>query len=135
MLGGAFTFTPAMMYINISGLNFGQKYSVQIFEAFWNANWATNFTGGSNTSENVNLTGQDVGAGVSSVPQYLTGTFTASLGGVETISLGSPTEFEIFDAIRVRTAAVPEPSTWAMMLMGLGSIGMFARRRNIARAP
>ena len=30
---------------------------------------------------------------------------------------------------RANTAAVPEPATWAMMLMGFGAIGVSARRR------
>jgi hypothetical protein len=32
-------------------------------------------------------------------------------------------------AIFVLTAAVPEPATWAMMLLGFGGIGLAMRRR------
>jgi len=30
------------------------------------------------------------------------------------------------------TGEVPEPATWAMMLVGFGAIGMATRRRNAA---
>jgi hypothetical protein len=33
-----------------------------------------------------------------------------------------------------RTAAVPEPATWAMMLVGFGGLGLMARRRRSAAA-
>ena len=50
-----------------------------------------------------------------------------------TINYGSGTELYTFiDDFRLGTAnngAVPEPSTWAMMLMGFGAIGVALRRR------
>ena len=33
------------------------------------------------------------------------------------------------------TAAVPEPSTWAMMLLGFGAIGFGLRRRRVTKSP
>jgi hypothetical protein len=36
------------------------------------------------------------------------------------------------DNIRVLTAAVPEPATWAMMILGFGLVGFAARRRREA---
>lgn len=35
------------------------------------------------------------------------------------------------DNIRVLTAAVPEPATWGMMILGFGLVGLSARRRKI----
>ena len=32
----------------------------------------------------------------------------------------------------LRIAAVPEPASWAMMILGFGAIGMAARRRRLA---
>jgi PEP-CTERM motif len=131
---GAYTPTPGQMVLNLSGLTFGKTYDLQIFEAFWNYNWATNFTGGTNTSGNVNLTGGDVGAGPSSTPQYLFGSFIAT-GSTQSIVLGSPTPYEIFDAVQVRSGAVPEPATWALMLVGFGGSGLALRlRRRMATA-
>ncbi len=34
------------------------------------------------------------------------------------------------DNLRVLTAAVPEPATWAMMILGFGLVGLAARRRS-----
>ena len=41
--------------------------------------------------------------------------------------------FEI-DNIALTTGGVPEPSTWAMMLLGFGAIGFTIRRRKSANA-
>jgi hypothetical protein len=46
-----------------------------------------------------------------------TGVFTDSLGNVSMVSTFGP------------TAAVPEPSAWATMLVGLGGLGLVMRRR------
>jgi hypothetical protein len=32
-------------------------------------------------------------------------------------------------------AAVPEPATWAMMILGFGGIGVLQRRRRVRLAP
>ncbi len=38
------------------------------------------------------------------------------------------------DNVRVLTAAVPEPATWAMLIAGFGMVGFAARRRRVAHA-
>ncbi|MEO7410726.1 MAG: PEPxxWA-CTERM sorting domain-containing protein [Sphingomicrobium sp.] len=46
---------------------------------------------------------------------------------------GAPINFERQNSINVAvTAAVPEPSTWAMMLFGFGAMGVALRRRKQA---
>ena len=34
-----------------------------------------------------------------------------------------------FDSVNLMTAAVPEPSTWAMMILGFAGVGFMAYRR------
>jgi hypothetical protein len=49
-------------------------------------------------------------------------------GGQKNVGL-----IEIVDNIRLNVGAVPEPSTWAMMLLGFGAVG-FSVRRNKKKA-
>lgn len=106
--GGAYSEYPTSpMKIQISGLTVGHKYAVQVFEAFWNTNFATVFVGGQNNSSAVNLSGAATrGAAASSTAQYVTGTFIADAES-QTISLTSATGYAIFDAIQVRDMGVP----------------------------
>jgi hypothetical protein len=133
--GGGYNGSSGSTTLILSGLTAGDTYQVQIFESFWNTNWATNFTGGANTSGNVNLTGGDGGAGSSSVPQYVLGTFTAD-DSTEDITLHSPTSYLIFTAAQVRTAdavaVTPEPSSFALLGSGLlGLAGVVLRRKTV----
>jgi hypothetical protein len=115
--------------INISGLTIGQAYNLQIFAGRWNNNFATNYTGGANTSADVNLEGDDIGAGQSGTAQYIIGSFTAS-SATQVITLDSPTHNYMFTAIQLRAeAAVPETATWAMIIVGFGFVGGTLRRR------
>jgi hypothetical protein len=126
---GAYSNSGNPFSITISGLTIGNTYALQIFEPFWNNNWATAFTAG-NTSGLVNLTGPDQGVGASEVPQFVTGTFTA-LTGTQTITLSSPTSYVLVAAMQVRdvTTDVPEPASWAMLIAGFGLTGAAMRRR------
>lgn len=90
------------MKIRISGLTTGHKYAVQIFEAFWDANFATAFVGWQNQSSAVNLSGPaKPGSAASDTAQYVTGTFIADSPS-ESISLTSTTGYMVFDAMQVR---------------------------------
>lgn len=105
--GGAYSEVPSPMKINISGLTVGKKYSVQIFEAFWNKNYPTAYTGGQNTSGALNGSGDaSTGSVASSTAQYVTGTFVAD-AEKESISLTSPSTWMVFDAVQVRDLGVP----------------------------
>jgi hypothetical protein len=101
--GGAYSEVPTSpMKIRITGLTAGKKYVVQIFESFWNANFATAFVSGQNQSSALNLSGDArTGSSASSTPQYVTGTFVADSES-ESITLTSTTGYVIFDASQVR---------------------------------
>jgi hypothetical protein len=46
--------------------------------------------------------------------------------------LGNPSSFSQFSAANFQIAAVPEPGTWAMMLLGFGVIGLAVRNRRLS---
>ncbi|MBN8808581.1 MAG: PEPxxWA-CTERM sorting domain-containing protein [Sphingomonas sp.] len=119
--------------------------------------WDT--TSNSVTASNINLTGVDAGSNVSCTncstnfynpehfainlgPQALYLTFGSSLsnGGTVNLSLRAPTEgnqpeyqgrsaFTTVSGAAVQVAAVPEPATWGMMIMGFGLMGAGLRSR------
>lgn len=120
---GGYHSTPSPVTIDISGLSVGKQYLVQIFEPFWDKDWATSYTGGANTSAPVNLAASVTGTPI--VPQFVTGRFVAD-ATTQTIGLSSLTNYVVFDAISIQ--AVPEPISWAMFLGGFGLIGAAVRR-------
>lgn len=68
--------------------------------------------------------GPQLFTGPTSAPTFLTGTFNLS-----SQPKNLPTDVQNFDYVLRVTAAVPEPGTWAMMLMGFGIVGGALRRR------
>jgi hypothetical protein len=66
----------------------------------------------------------DLFSGPASSPTFNLGTFTLS-GGFT----AGPATLTISQAA---VAAVPEPGTWALMLIGFGAIGVSMRRRRVA---
>ena len=67
------------------------------------------------------LTGPDLFTGSAASPIFNIGTFNLSGGfssGASTLTIS-----------RAVVAAVPEPGTWAMMLLGFGAVGFAVRRR------
>jgi len=55
----------------------------------------------------------------------------ADAGGAITITLNSPGGQGSFDAVSLATN-VPEPATWALLVIGFGMVGFAARRRQSA---
>jgi PEP-CTERM motif len=134
-LGADADFQQAALSQTISGLVVGESYTV----GFW---WAgaqqTGFTGPTQEKWEVSLGSQTQSTTLAVIPQagftgwmYQTFTFTAT-GTSEALSFlanGSPGEppFALLDGVTM--TAVPEPSTWAMMLIGFGGLGFAAYRR------
>ncbi len=53
------------------------------------------------------------------------------VGGV---APGATTYFSLEYPVNISTFSVPEPTTWALMLVGFGAVGFAARRRKVAAA-
>ena len=61
------------------------------------------------------------------------GTFTVQVGDVSSFALGDTNS--VFGTITLTSvSAVPEPGTWAMMLLGFSGVGFLAYRRRSAAA-
>jgi hypothetical protein len=101
-----------------------------------------NSAGFSGTYYNASLTSQfnlaelpNLSVGESFLTQFTLGNGDIAYGSATITSLIDPPELGTmtvsFQGIEVpaSTAVVPEPSTWAMMLLGFGAIGFAARRR------
>lgn len=119
------------MEILLGGLTVGDNYEVQIFEPWWNNQFPTTYSDGTDVSGALNT-----GDGTTS-PQYITGTFTAD-GTSETLFLGASNTFSLTSAVQVRDLSgsispVPEPSTFGMLAAGLVALA-FARRFIARRA-
>jgi hypothetical protein len=121
----------------INGLTVGDEYTVGFW---WGAGQQYNFFGDTTSGWDVTLgsTTQSVGP-IANPSQgfsgwmYSTLTFTATSGS-ETLSFlaigtgGAPLPpFALLDGVSL--TAVPEPSTWAMMLLGFAGLGYAAMRR------
>lgn len=101
--------------------------------AFSNLGSVSNFTGSGYFSSataagaNINLAGTDPFV-LSSISFVATaaGTFGFSFGTASNDNVGP-----LLDDVRLDVSAVPEPSTWAMMILGFFGVGFMAyRRRN-----
>jgi hypothetical protein len=65
------------------------------------------------------------------LPVFRLGTFAIST----TAQNNGPRPFDNYQiTIAAAASAVPEPTTWAMLLMGFGAVGYSMRRRNIGQA-
>ncbi len=105
-------------------------------------NFSTSNTGPENDTDFTSafLTGTGIGGGGQTIPQLLgepietrglagfgigAGTFTLTINGTPGTQSGSFGGSVAFQS----TPAVPEPATWAMMLLGFGAVGFSMRRK------
>jgi hypothetical protein len=51
------------------------------------------------------------------------------------VGSGTGINFEKQNSVTLLSSAVPEPGTWAMMLVGFGAIGASMRRRRSKQIP
>lgn len=108
----------------------GSTYDVQIFMPYWDANWATIFSDGTNATSPLNVGSPDTWAGPgAAVPQYVIGTFTAD-ASTETIYLGNSLPGTVFTAMLVRDESqVPEPATLILLTPTLLALVRLRRRK------
>jgi hypothetical protein len=97
---------------------------------------ASQFFFGSQTGDpqviNVNLTG----AGGFQDPAFVgLGTTQENLAAAQSPGIGTLSGDSLAGQVTYTYTAVPEPSTWAMMLVGFGGLGYAAVRRKRARRP
>lgn len=143
--GGAFLaldsdFQNAAVQQTINGLTPGQKYMVGFW---WAAGQQKGFTGATQSQLEVSLGAQTLSTAFSTIPSegfsgwmYQAFTFTATAGS-EVLSFfpnGSPAvpPFALLDGVSMY--AVPEPSTWAMLMLGFAGLA-YAGARNRRRKP
>ena len=60
--------------------------------------------------------------------------FSVAASGITSFKIYQPNsgtgDGVVFDNFSFSAAAVPEPATWAMMILGMGAVGFAMRRRN-----
>jgi hypothetical protein len=60
--------------------------------------------------------------------------YTLTVNFIGGIAPGASAYFSLEEPVQLNTLSVPEPTTWALMLIGVGGIGYAARRRRMALA-
>jgi hypothetical protein len=127
----------------LNGLTVGDKYTVNFY---WAGAQQSGFTGASTDQFIVGFGGStqstamvDVASEGFSGWQHQSFTFTADntsdvLSFLASGSVSGVPSFALLEGVSV-FAAAPEPATWALMLVGVGSLGAASRmrRRNAAR--
>lgn len=120
----------------LTGLTIGHDYAVKFFEAAGQQNgytgattelWKVTFGSASQLSYKYSLPQGGTGAWRAETMNF-TATSTSQL--LSFLAVGTPNgqpPISFLDGVSVM--AVPEPATWAMMLVGLGAIGAAVRRR------
>ncbi len=137
----AYFVLPTQVGLELGTLAAG-KYMMQLFLPQWDANWATAFSLNGVYSAPVQAGGKLAGGPNypgRSMPQWVKVEFDADGATDFTVVTEGVTRYQLLSAFQLRTvpsspAAVPEPSTWAMMILGFGLAGAACRRRRIEAA-
>ncbi|OYU15033.1 MAG: hypothetical protein CFE37_08235 [Alphaproteobacteria bacterium PA4] len=135
---GAFQVKPLEQII--TGLTVGKVYTVGFnygfaqqhgFDGDTIQNWTVNFAGQSATTANYNLPNHGFSGWMSASYDFIATNATETLSFVAYGNLPVP-PFALLDGVTFsqEVGAVPEPASWAMLLMGFGLVGAAARRRN-----
>lgn len=106
----------------------GQTYTVSVWEAG---------LGGTPSEFDIAINGTDfVDINPAPASPYTQYTFTFTGTGSDTLSISGQNDpsYQLIDNVSV-TAGVPEPSTWAMMLIGFAGLGFARYRRARKGAP
>lgn len=147
--GGDGDYAAAPLQQTINGLVVGQQYELK-FE--WAGAQFTDATGNYTIGFNVNFGGDSASTGTQSVASQgflpwrnFTTTFTASSASqvLSFLAVGGPSglpPFGLLDGVSLTQLVppgpgpIPEPATWAMLIMGFGLVGAMARRRALRTA-
>ena len=134
----AYFVAPTQVGLQLGTLAAG-KYMMQLFLPQWDANWATAFSLNGVFSAPVQAGGRLAGGPNypgRTMPQWVKVEFDADGVSEYTIRTEGVTRYQVLSAFQFRTvpstAAIPEPSTWAMMILGFGLAGAACRRRRQA---
>jgi|SwirhisoilCB3_FD_contig_61_260670_length_970_multi_12_in_0_out_0_1 hypothetical protein len=129
------TGVKGMISQDLTGLEVGKNYTLS-FD--WAAGQLANRTGDITEMLTVSFGGQSFDTGVLSVPStlfsgwnHVTYVFTASQANqtLSFLSVGTPNGLPPMALLDNVSLTVPEPATWAMMLIGFGGIGAMIRHR------
>ncbi len=122
---------PTVRVYGNNGVNLGKNDQINIYNS--------STTSTANLMDKISDVGETAGTSCNRGYNATTGAITSTscilsttgdvygshrAGGVSSHDLGNPGSFPV-----VQTAAVPEPATWALMILGFGMIGAGTRRR------
>jgi PEP-CTERM motif len=133
---------PGLLTQSIAGLTAGKQYSVKFSWAgaqqagFTGSTWAKGLTVSlGNQSYSTNEVAGPEGSFQPWRTEFATFTAGSSTETLSFLARGMPSglpPFVLVDGISLN--AVPEPSSWAMLIMGFGMVGAMARRRKALAA-
>jgi hypothetical protein len=117
-------FTQPLLFNLVGPLSGGPNSTIPLFFSVSATSNTLFLTSGLPNGGFIEFLGE--GGGHDLILNFFEGTMLMSIGEQTGIAIPGP----VFADGKVILAAVPEPSTWAMMLLGFAGIGFLAYRRN-----